>query len=664
MIPTDTILPPELTVLQFDADSRLLLRLRPNAVQAATHTLGSLFFHVLLAALVSGLVTHVFFSLEVTHFALTIAALLRCVWVLKRGTTLEILTDSGRYTCVSPVDRYTRDGIPAFNVNTSRTAEGWKADLVVEGYRAATRFSRTNECCAADPFLAFCSAINQSTTGAEDEPEGVIDETTERVSDSAEPIDTASVLHCGAQLLIVLVHGTWGRTSSWAFVDPVKSCLVRSLLTRLRDLTNNDIMIKRFPWSGRNSQQARDRAAKELHEELQRGLGDRDRRIVVIGHSHGGNIALAARDKLCEASRQRVRCVLMGTPFLVSNGQYDVKTLYSMLPRFVRDHLGPSWVVGFTSLCYVGMLTLEVFVVLAVRGATVYHISLPLDFSIWTWRHLVFRDTFLLEVFLSGDMALWEVPIVLVALFGPFLLSLFLFSRAAAIIEQVRTREHRNVGVRSNDLIVTYGADEIFQVLSMVVNGLSLFHQMIVLLIVWVAKVVRRMEGCLRGIWNVAWGVYLCAFAVGFGGAILLMLISAVDGVFAEPYFGNWEESSVLNYLWDILSGLLAWAVVVIFGVLLVLGVIFCWAVGTLLFLSLCRFAVFVAVGVGNQVRSEREFAEVLLGNLTVLTSPAGRSEALVLSRRSLFNHTKIYDDAKAIEAIADLVANERELLT
>ena len=432
-------------------------------------------------------------------------------------------------------------------------------------------------------------------------------------------------------------------------------------MTRLRDLTNNDIMIKRFAWTGRNSQQARDRAATDLHGQLQRGLGYRERRIVVIGHSHGGNIALAARDKLCEASRQRVRCVLMGTPFLVSNEQYDVKSLYSMLPQFVRDYLGPIWVIGFTTFCYVGMLALEVFVVLAVRGATVLNLPLPLESAlIWRWRKLVFQDTILPEAVLSGHVELWELPILLVALCGPVLLSVFLFSRAKAIIEHLRTNDHRHAGARSDDLIVTYGADEIFQVLSMVVNGLSLFHQMIVVLIVWVAEVVRRGEGWLRGIWNVGWGLYVCAFVVLFVGATLLMLIAAVDGVFGAPYFENWDESRVPQYLWDLLSRLLATGGVNIFGVLVVLGVICCWAVSRVLFLSLCRFAVFVAAGVANQVRSEREFAEALLGNLTVLTSPVGRSEALVLSRRSLFNHTKIYDDAEAIEAIAELVAEER----
>ena len=152
MIPTDTVLPPELNVLQFDTKSRLSLRLRPYAARSAVEMMGGLTIHVFLAAAVSGILTEFFFSSEVTHLALTIAALLRWVWVTRRGTTLEILVDSRRYTLISPIGRYTRDGIPAFNVNTSRTAKGWTAELMVEGCRAATRFSRTSECCAADPF--------------------------------------------------------------------------------------------------------------------------------------------------------------------------------------------------------------------------------------------------------------------------------------------------------------------------------------------------------------------------------------------------------------------------------------------------------------------------------------------------------------------------------
>jgi alpha-beta hydrolase superfamily lysophospholipase len=74
-----------------------------------------------------------------------------------------------------------------------------------------------------------------------------------------------------------------------------------------------------FQWSGANSELARERAAKALARTVQ-DLRRKFEAVHIVGHSHGGNVANQALDRLRwgqERSGRRVtRCVTVGTPFL------------------------------------------------------------------------------------------------------------------------------------------------------------------------------------------------------------------------------------------------------------------------------------------------------------------------------------------------------------
>jgi len=117
------------------------------------------------------------------------------------------------------------------------------------------------------------------------------------------------------ELDVVLVHGTWGRgffrkkpVAPWC--EP-KANLVFQLGVKLSDA---DIKTQFFPfnWSGNNSIFERANAASDLARFLKSNFAGKTP-VLVIAHSHGGNVALQAIAKLHDVSHIHV-CTL-ATPF-------------------------------------------------------------------------------------------------------------------------------------------------------------------------------------------------------------------------------------------------------------------------------------------------------------------------------------------------------------
>ncbi|MEV4118711.1 hypothetical protein [Micromonospora sp. NPDC049645] len=109
--------------------------------------------------------------------------------------------------------------------------------------------------------------------------------------------------------VITLVHGTFARDAPWTRSDSALSTSLRRA----------GCQVTQFAWSGRNSHRARSDAAQGLVEHLRRQLADHPRaRHWVIAHSHGGNVALHAADRLRAArgGASRVTTVALATPFL------------------------------------------------------------------------------------------------------------------------------------------------------------------------------------------------------------------------------------------------------------------------------------------------------------------------------------------------------------
>jgi pimeloyl-ACP methyl ester carboxylesterase len=97
----------------------------------------------------------------------------------------------------------------------------------------------------------------------------------------------------------VLIHGTfsmrrWARDPN----GPIRNAIRARVPTA---------QFEPFEWSGWHSQGARSRAAEELKARLGE-LRRQHEKIVVVGHSHGGNVALQA------AQAFKIRAVRRASP--------------------------------------------------------------------------------------------------------------------------------------------------------------------------------------------------------------------------------------------------------------------------------------------------------------------------------------------------------------
>jgi pimeloyl-ACP methyl ester carboxylesterase len=111
----------------------------------------------------------------------------------------------------------------------------------------------------------------------------------------------------GRRKLFVLVHGTWANKATWI----EESSYFASRLTAAVPCSET----RAFRWTGANREKARRKAALQLAEFTSRLKQDHeDAEIVVVGHSHGGNVALDAYGE--PWGRESIdRVVCLGTPF-------------------------------------------------------------------------------------------------------------------------------------------------------------------------------------------------------------------------------------------------------------------------------------------------------------------------------------------------------------
>lgn len=104
----------------------------------------------------------------------------------------------------------------------------------------------------------------------------------------------------------IIVHGTWAQSEIWYrdggdFFDVLYS------------LIDDDDEIYSFPWSGSYFESERIVAAQQLALFLE---SIKTEKLIIIGHSHGGNVALKAAEFLekYKLSRKIDIVILLGTP--------------------------------------------------------------------------------------------------------------------------------------------------------------------------------------------------------------------------------------------------------------------------------------------------------------------------------------------------------------
>jgi hypothetical protein len=111
--------------------------------------------------------------------------------------------------------------------------------------------------------------------------------------------------------VVTLVHGTFASNSAWTRPGSYLS-------TQLRQrLTDSAVEIRAFTWSGCNSESARREAASELRAHLQQMICTYPAaRHYVVGHSHGGTVALQGVYADDAFARQVAGVATLATPFI------------------------------------------------------------------------------------------------------------------------------------------------------------------------------------------------------------------------------------------------------------------------------------------------------------------------------------------------------------
>ena len=123
----------------------------------------------------------------------------------------------------------------------------------------------------------------------------------------------------GEEIVLTLVHGTWGRRSKWHLKG---SSFRKKLAVALHDKGFGAVRFRDFRWSGRNAVHDREQAARWLRRQtgVEAASGNLPREFL-IAHSHGGSVALQAMVKEHEAAgsgpSRFAGLACMGTPFLV-----------------------------------------------------------------------------------------------------------------------------------------------------------------------------------------------------------------------------------------------------------------------------------------------------------------------------------------------------------
>lgn len=108
-------------------------------------------------------------------------------------------------------------------------------------------------------------------------------------------------------LEVYLVHGTWSKTATWDNLAEATNGF-----DDLEEMTGAKSSI-RFGWSGNNVDEARQAAAIELADLVERTYSGSET-ITLFGHSHGGNVEILAINILAERGIKVDFLVSINTP--------------------------------------------------------------------------------------------------------------------------------------------------------------------------------------------------------------------------------------------------------------------------------------------------------------------------------------------------------------
>jgi hypothetical protein len=129
------------------------------------------------------------------------------------------------------------------------------------------------------------------------------------------------------EFVVTCVHGTFGRRAKWANPESEFARSIRALLPGV-------VSIYSHSWSGANTQKARRQASTKLKGELvERFELYPTAAHFLIGHSHGGNVAIYAIDDVAVDSRLNgVICI--NTPFIAVTARHTQNMILMLIASF------------------------------------------------------------------------------------------------------------------------------------------------------------------------------------------------------------------------------------------------------------------------------------------------------------------------------------------
>ena len=547
------------------------------------------------------------------------------IWIAtnRRGTILVIRLDEKNYTTLSHIIRKTRKGLPSLHIIQRKTPKGWRSELCIDHRFTAYGSTAESESAARIEFDILVNQIHRRRDCSHHrDPEMPVAATicTQRVGNSGETTKLTKT-----KPLVLLVHGTWARCTSWA--TPTESWLVEKLSAKMSDKPRScEVDFDAFVWSGAISPMERTHAARGLSMELEYQLNLGTRPIFVIAHSHGGNIAMEAHKALADKDQSHVHCFFLETPFLLTS-RIDMRTtFFSDLPEWMS-----RWSTQIIHLCFLATLVLIGLVTIGMTTVV---------------PECAYRDGYFDFSFNSCKI---QLLLILSLAFVLFLWIFFSFKRELFL----KYFGDSNRSFQGKHFVIRYEPDELYRLLSTISNIFSIVQAAIFFIFGQVFRIIRKISASLFR----EHFVFMVIIAIIFG---LLGLVLRYVADFAKT---RTELMWLHSYLFDIGSTFarLAENGFQLFAAMPFAPIV--WTIATIsvalisiVFLGIIRALILTIFGIAGYVRSWQEVVDLFLGNISVSTTPVGVCQTLTLCSSSIFGHTRIYDEKATVEFIVDCI--------
>lgn len=528
------------------------------------------------------------------------------IWLNFRGVSIKIDTLGAQYSQFGIISYEGRRPLPAFRLQ----AEERETSLFVAEYKVASS-------CDVNGLRLLAKSLGLAEADMHKAEKGQTNSEHSPADIATIPDDLPTDRKRGSKK-VILVHGTFARKSPWAFADPVRSLITK----RLGEHAGFNGEVERFAWSGRNSSKARDIAARELSEQLKQELSEFDRKIYLIGHSHGGNVAMAAAGYLPVGLQPNVAVCTLGTPFLDWNTRFRVSALIDELPEFLLSNLNTASFLGFWALCLAAFFMIQETII-----SPEHQVSL-----------------------LGGDTSLVGVVILVLLMWGPLWIFNRLSRRFSAVFE---ARNHEagsaNIDKRSpvRTLVINFDHDEALQALGTVIGLFSLTQ------IVLFFAAYRFLRWTKKA--------KIVDFLGGAGCVILWLALVGVAAVAGLAYLASLLGFPIHHFVssTDTLETIARLALFCVLFVLVASGILFIGMLAIFCLFGSLRAAIFWLAGVLDYQLSKQDFLEVIFGSVSVTSVPHGASEVFVFHGSRMFNHTKIYDEDAPVNRIVSFIVDE-----